>query len=142
MKYSINIPKKVVMSAAATFVLSFASAQTVAEGINYLDSHKYAKAKEVFNQLIAKSPSAENYFYLGNAYLVQFEPNIDKAKERKPYKLSENKIPITEEKLIIAEKMIKEDNSFRKTAIAINTNHITLAKYLKNYENRKGVHSI
>ena len=37
------------MSAAATFVLSFASAQTVAEGINYLDSHKYAKAKEVFN---------------------------------------------------------------------------------------------
>lgn len=81
MKYSINIPKKVVMSVAATFVLSFASAQTVAEGINYLDSHKYAKAKEVFNQLIAKSPSAENYFYLGNAYLVQFEPNFDKAKE-------------------------------------------------------------
>ena len=68
--------------------------------------------------------------------------NIDKAKERKPYKLSENKIPIAEEKLIIAEKMIKEGNSFRKTAIAINTNHITLAKYLKNYENRKGVHSI
>lgn len=81
MKYSINIPKKVVMSVAATFVLSFASAQTVAEGINYLDSHKYAKAKEVFNQLIAKSPSAENYFYLGNAYLVQFEPNFEKAKE-------------------------------------------------------------
>ena len=81
MKYSINIPKKVVMSAVATFVLSFASAQTVAEGINYLDSHKYAKAKEVFNQLIEKSPSAENYFYLGNAYLVQFEPIFDKAKE-------------------------------------------------------------
>ena len=81
MKYSINIPKKVVMSAVATFVLSYASAQTVAEGINYLDSHKYAKAKEVFNQLIEKSPSAENYFYLGNAYLVQFEPNFDKAKE-------------------------------------------------------------
>ena len=81
MKYSINIPKKVVMSAVATFVVSFASAQTVAEGINYLDSHKYAKAKEVFNQLIEKSPSAENYFYLGNAYLVQFEPNFDKAKE-------------------------------------------------------------
>lgn len=81
MKYSINIPKKVVMSAVAIFVLSFASAQTVAEGINYLDSHKYAKAKEVFNQLIEKSPSAENYFYLGNAYLVQFEPNFDKAKE-------------------------------------------------------------
>ena len=68
--------------------------------------------------------------------------NIDKAKERKPYKLSENKIPITEEKLIIAEKMIKEGNSFRKTAIAINTNHITLAKYLKNYENRKRIHTI
>ena len=33
--------------------------------------------------------------------------------------------------------MINAGNSFRKTAIAINTNHITLAKYLKNYENRK-----
>lgn len=33
--------------------------------------------------------------------------------------------------------MIKEGNSFRKTAIAIDTNHITLAKYLKNYENRE-----
>ena len=73
-------------------------------------------------------------------YQVKFgiiSENIDKAKERKPYKLSENKIPITEEKLIIAEKMIKEGNSFRKTAIAIDTNHITLAKYLKNYENRE-----
>ena len=63
--------------------------------------------------------------------------NIDKAKERKPYKLSENKIPITEEKLLIAKKLIDEGNSFRKTAIAIDTNHITLAKYLKNYENRE-----
>ena len=63
--------------------------------------------------------------------------NIDKAKERKPYELSKNKIPISKEKLLIAKKMINEGNSFRKTAIAINTNHITLAKYLKNYENRE-----
>ena len=48
------------MSAVATFVLSFASAQTVAEGINYLDSDKYAQLKEDLKRLIEKSPSAEN----------------------------------------------------------------------------------
>jgi len=63
--------------------------------------------------------------------------NINKAKERKFYELSENKIPITKEKLLIAKKMINEGNSYRKTAIAINTNHITLTKYLKNYENKE-----
>lgn len=81
MKYRISFQKKVILSAAATFILSFANAQTLQDGINNLDSHKFAKAKEIFSQMIAKSPSAENYFYLGNAYLTQFEPNFDKAKE-------------------------------------------------------------
>lgn len=81
MKYRFGFPKKIVLSAIATFLLNFAGAQTVAEGINYIDSHKYAKAKEIFNQIIAKSPTAENYFYLGYAYLIQFEPDFDKAKE-------------------------------------------------------------
>ena len=81
MKYRFRLPKKIVFGAAATFLLSFASAQTVSEGIINLDSHKYAKAKEVFNQMIAKSPTAENYYYLGYSYLSQFEPNFELAKE-------------------------------------------------------------
>lgn len=81
MKYRFRLPKKIVFGAAATFLLSFANAQTVSEGIINLDSHKYAKAKEVFNQMIAKSPTAENYYYLGYSYLSQFEPNFELAKE-------------------------------------------------------------
>ncbi len=81
MKYRFGFSKKLLLSAAATFMLSFASAQTLSEGINDIDSHKYGKAKEVFNQMIAKSPTAENYFYLGYTYLIQFEPDFNKAKE-------------------------------------------------------------
>ena len=81
MKYRFGLPKKIVFGAAATFLLSFANAQTVSEGIVNLDSHKYAKAKEIFNQMIAKSPTAENYYYLGYSYLSQFEPNFELAKE-------------------------------------------------------------
>ena len=81
MKYRFDFSKKIVLSAAATFLLSFTNAQTLSEGINNIDSHKYAKAKEVFNQMIAKSPTAENYFYLGYSYLIQFEPDFNKAKE-------------------------------------------------------------
>ena len=81
MKYRFGFSKKIVLSAAATFLLSFTNAQTLSEGINNIDSHKYAKAKEVFNQMVAKSPTAENYFYLGYSYLIQFEPDFNKAKE-------------------------------------------------------------
>ena len=31
--------------------------------------------------MIAKSPTAENYYYLGYSYLSQFEPNFELAKE-------------------------------------------------------------
>ena len=117
------------------------------EGILFksFDSQKQCASYFKTTPGIVKSVVSGRTILLLKKYQVKLgiiSENIDKAKERKPYKLSENKIPITEEKLIIAEKMIKEGNSFRKTAIAINTNHTTLIKYLKNYENRKGVHSI
>lgn len=73
--------KKMVLGAAAAMFFGLAGAQTVEEGLQNVDAHKYAKAKTVFNQLIEKSPSSENYFYLGNIYLTQYEPNFDKAKE-------------------------------------------------------------
>lgn len=76
-----NYSKKVVLTAAVGFFSQFAFAQSVQEGIVYVDSHKYAKARQNFNDLITKDPSANNYFFLGNTYLTQFEPNFEKAKE-------------------------------------------------------------
>lgn len=76
-----NYSKKIVLGIAASFFTQFAMAQSLEEGINYVDSHKYAKARQNYNDLIAKEPVANNYFYLGNTYLTQFEPDFDKAKE-------------------------------------------------------------
>ena len=76
-----NLTKKVALGVAVGFFSNFAFAQTLQEGVANADSHKYAKAKTVFNEMIAKSPSAENYFYLGNSYLTQFEPNFELAQE-------------------------------------------------------------
>ena len=76
-----NLSKKIALSVAVGFFSNFAFAQTLQDGVDNADSHKYAKAKEVFTQMIAKSPTAENYFYLGNSYLTQFEPNFDLAQE-------------------------------------------------------------
>ena len=76
-----NVSKKVALGIATVFFSNFAFAQTLQEGIASADSHKYAKAKSVFTEMIAKSPTAENYFYLGNSYLTQFEPNFELAQE-------------------------------------------------------------
>ncbi|MGZ5284577.1 MAG: tetratricopeptide repeat protein, partial [Kaistella sp.] len=76
-----KLTKKVALGVAVGFFSNFAYAQTLQEGVANADSHKYAKAKTVFNDMIAKSPSAENYFYLGNSYLTQFEPNFEMAQE-------------------------------------------------------------
>ena len=76
-----NLSKKFAVGFAVGLFSNFAFAQTLQDGIANADSHKYAKAKEIFTEMIAKSPTAENYFYLGNAYLTQFEPNFEKAEE-------------------------------------------------------------
>lgn len=76
-----NLTKKIALGVAVGFFSNFAFAQTLQDGIASADSHKYANAKQVFNQMITKSPTAENYFYLGNSYLTQFEPNFELALE-------------------------------------------------------------
>ncbi len=76
-----NVTKKIAFGVSVGFFSSFALGQTLQEGINSADSHKYAAARQVFTEMIAKSATAENYFYLGNSYLTQFEPNFDKAAE-------------------------------------------------------------
>lgn len=77
-----NLPKKVVLTAAVGFFANFAFGQTVQEGIQNVDSHKFGKAREIYNTMITNAPKeADNFFYLGNTYITQFEPNYEKAAE-------------------------------------------------------------
>ncbi len=73
--------KKIAFGAAVVFFTGFASAQTLQDGINSIDSDKFAQAKTNFTEMIAKEPTAENYFYLGNTFLRQGEPDYAKAAE-------------------------------------------------------------
>ncbi|TDX90751.1 tetratricopeptide repeat protein [Chryseobacterium daecheongense] len=73
--------KKIAFGAAVVFFTNFAFAQTLQDGINSIDSDKFAQAKNNFTQMIAKEPTAENYFYLGNTYLKQVEPDFATATE-------------------------------------------------------------
>ncbi len=77
-----NLTRRVLLTAAVGFFTNLTFAQSVQDGINFVDSQKYAKAKQTFTDLINQNPKdANNYFYLGNAYLTQFDPNFDSAQE-------------------------------------------------------------
>lgn len=77
-----KLPKKIALTAAAGFLFHLSFAQSVQEGIQNVDSHKFGKAREIYNTMISSSPKdADNYFYLGNTYITQFEPNFSKAEE-------------------------------------------------------------
>ncbi|PKF74626.1 tetratricopeptide repeat protein [Chryseobacterium sp. PMSZPI] len=71
--------KKIAFGAAVVFFAGFATAQTLQDGINSIDSDKFAQAKTNFTDMIAKQPTAENYFYLGNTFLKQGEPDYAQA---------------------------------------------------------------
>lgn len=73
--------QKIMLAASVVAFTQFSYAQTLMEGIAAIDSHKYAKAKEIFSDMVSKSPTAENYFYLGNTYLSQNDPNFVAAAE-------------------------------------------------------------
>lgn len=73
--------KKLALGAAVVFFTNFAIAQTLQDGINNIDSDKFGQAKSNFSEMIAKEPKAENFFYLGNTYLKQGEPDFAKATE-------------------------------------------------------------
>ena len=81
MKDIMSLTKKIAFGVSVGFFTNFAFGQTLQEGINSADSHKYAQARQIFTEMVGKSASADNYFYLGNSYLTQFEPNFDKAQE-------------------------------------------------------------
>ncbi|MBW8359471.1 MAG: hypothetical protein K0M63_06695 [Weeksellaceae bacterium] len=81
MKNKMKLSQKVVFAVAAAFFANFTFGQTLQDGVTSMDSHKYAQAKKNFEEMVAKSPSAENYFYLGNTYLTQNEPDWTKAEQ-------------------------------------------------------------
>ncbi|KAF5276598.1 hypothetical protein FQR65_LT16305 [Abscondita terminalis] len=81
MNEKFGLSKKIVLGAATFFAMNMVNAQSVAQGINDIDGYKFGKAKEVYTALVNKEPSDANYFYLGNAYLVQSEPDFEKATE-------------------------------------------------------------
>jgi len=81
MRDIMNVTKKIALTAAVGFFTTFAFGQTLQEGVNAPDSHKYAQARQVYTDMVSKAATGENYFYLGNSYLTQFEPNFDKAEE-------------------------------------------------------------
>ncbi len=77
-----KLTKKIAFGAAVAFLGVYGSAQTLQEGIAHVDAHKYAKARQVYQDMITKAPTAgDNYFYMGHSYLTQFDPNMDKAAE-------------------------------------------------------------
>ncbi|MFY1048297.1 tetratricopeptide repeat protein [Chryseobacterium sp. GP-SGM7] len=73
--------KKIALGASVVFFTNFAFAQTLQDGINSIDSDKFAAAKTNFSAMISKEPTAENYFYLGNTFLRQAEPDFVSATE-------------------------------------------------------------
>lgn len=74
--------KKFAIGAAAVFFTNFALAQSLQEGINSIDSDKYAQAKVNFASMVAKEPKAENYFYYGNTFLKQADPDFVAAADK------------------------------------------------------------
>lgn len=73
--------KRIAIGIAVVFLGNFAFAQSLQDGIKSIDSDKFAQAKSNFSAMISAKPSAENYFYLGNTYLRQAEPDFTKASE-------------------------------------------------------------
>lgn len=43
-------------------------AQSVEEGLKYLENEQFTKAKTVFTKILEKKPVGDNYYYLGNYY--------------------------------------------------------------------------
>lgn len=72
-------PIQATFTLSAVMLAGVLNAQNIQEGIKYLGNDQFNKAKEVFEGLVSKSPSEENYFYLGYFYLKNETPNIELA---------------------------------------------------------------
>ncbi|MDR1877735.1 MAG: hypothetical protein LBQ84_08950 [Flavobacteriaceae bacterium] len=66
---------------SALMLTGIINAQNIQTGINYLDSDQFNKAKEVFENLVSQSPTADNYYYLGYYYLKTKNPDVKLASQ-------------------------------------------------------------
>jgi len=55
--------------AISLLITNMAMGQTIAEGLHLIDRDQPSRAKQVFENLVAASPTGENYYYLGYYYL-------------------------------------------------------------------------
>lgn len=57
--------------AVSLLITNMAMGQTIAEGLHLIDRDQPTRAKQVFEGLVAASPTGENYFYLGYYFLTR-----------------------------------------------------------------------
>ena len=82
MEVRVGISKKLALGGVAVFsFLNVANAQSIQQGEVLVESYKFGQAKEVFTQLVTSEPTDKNFFYLGNTYLSQPDPDFAKATE-------------------------------------------------------------
>jgi tetratricopeptide (TPR) repeat protein len=60
-------------------VQTAAWSQTIQDGLKFIDNEQFLNAKKLFQNLVKQNPLPENYYYLGNTYLLMY--NIDSADE-------------------------------------------------------------
>jgi tetratricopeptide (TPR) repeat protein len=58
---------------------SVAFSQTIQDGLKFIDNEQFLNAKKLFQNLVKQNPLPENYYYLGNTYLLMYD--IDSADE-------------------------------------------------------------
>ncbi len=75
-----NITKKALPIAVIAFS-GLVQAQSLQDAIIAVDSHKYAQARNIYSKLSTSDKNGDTYFYLGNTYLTQAEPDFAKAEE-------------------------------------------------------------
>lgn len=60
-------------------VQTAAWSQTIQDGLKFIDNEQFLNAKKLFQNLVKQNPLPENYYYLGNTYLLLYD--IDSADE-------------------------------------------------------------
>ena len=60
-------------------VQTAAWSQTIQDGLKFIDNEQFLNAKKLFQNLVKQNPLPENYYYLGNTYLLMYD--IDSADE-------------------------------------------------------------
>jgi len=58
----------------------FAKAQSIQQGLQFMDMEQYSSAQKVFEQLVNSKPTGEHYYYLGYFHTKSNNPSPEQAK--------------------------------------------------------------